>query len=243
MSVGPQRSLRALTRVACREAYEMYLAEGAQIQNRRIERAISDLPNQFAVDLDVCTNEELADDLIYNRFMRPLGLGWSAGSAFSTPSGDILVIDFLRREADGPFDRRALRRFNYAWPHFARGVLLAHRLGLRAAQTTTDALEAVGLPAAVFDQRGQVVSSNVSLEALSPRIRLGAFDRLGFNAPTADKLFAEALSALGQADGQNPSSIPLAATRDHEALIAHILPIRRAGSDVFSRGAGILIVT
>src|SRR5690606_19385827 len=50
------------------EGFRDFVANGLQFENVRPRRALAAFPNAFATDLEVCTQEELAQDPIYVRF-------------------------------------------------------------------------------------------------------------------------------------------------------------------------------
>ncbi|KQV37148.1 hypothetical protein ASC96_03480 [Rhizobium sp. Root1204] len=59
------------------EAMERYAGTDARPHNPRPERSMLLAPMAFARDVDIMTADEIADDAIYNTFLRPIGLGWS----------------------------------------------------------------------------------------------------------------------------------------------------------------------
>ena len=222
---------------------ETFAERASDYKHRRPERALATGHPGFLHDLELFTQDELDSDLIYRDFVYPSGLKWTAGAVIPTPTADILVFDLSRRQADGPFTRETMLRLDAYRPHLARAALLAHRLGLRAARTSTEAMQTIGLAAAVLTADGRAISTNAALEALVPRIQCGAFGRLRFLAPGAARLFDEALAKLGQTASTVTHSIPLPAEGETPALIVHVIPIRRAAEDIFGRAAALLVVT
>lgn len=122
----------------------------------------------------------------------------------------------------------------------ARAALLAHRLQLKAAKSATQALDIVGLPAAVLRRDRTVLAANASMETLAPRVEIGAFDRLHLQDKLPDALFGTAVSG---AVPDGIQSIPLAASAAGPAMVAHLLPIRRTASDIFAIADLLLITT
>lgn len=221
-------------------AYAEYMASGLSLPNIRLPRALDRHPMGFGHDLELCTNEELSSDPLYARFLRPHGVSWTAGTVVPVPTGDLLVIETGRPLNGAPHTRADTERLDPFRPHLARAALLAHRLGLRAARAAAEALETVGLPAAVLEHDRSVVAANASLLALEPRVRVGAFDRLYLQAGPADALLA---AALVRPHARTPRSIPLPATEGSQALVAHLIPVIRAAADIFTRGEAILVFT
>ena len=222
-------------------AFSAYLARGTGLENLRPRRSLALHPAGFATDLEVLTPAEQAADPIYEQFLRPNGIGWTAGTVIPVPSRDLLVFDIGRRLADAPFRRQEMERLDLYRPHLARAALLSHRLRLEAAASATAALAALGLPAACLTQDGRVIQANSLLTGLADRIPIGAADRLSFKDRRAATLLQDALAA--PATESQIRSVPIAATPDGPALVAHLVPIVRSAGDIFSRAAAMLIIT
>jgi hypothetical protein len=121
----------------------------------------------FIRDNDHFTAEELDNDPVYG-FLRSKGLGYAAGTILNVPSGDSIVFSLEKPYADGPVAMKAVAFLDSQRPHLARAALLASRLGLERARAMTEALQKVGLPAAVLKGRGKVYAANALFEALMP---------------------------------------------------------------------------
>ena len=225
--------------------FEAFAARADDYDNQRPKRALASGHNGFLHDLEVLTQEEMERDPIYRDFIYPHGIRWTAGTVIPTPTRDVLIFDFARREEDGVFDRKTMARLDQLRPHLARAALLSHRLGLRAARAATEAMATIGVPAAMVDAGGRAVSLNAELEALAPTVTTGAFDRVQFRSPQADALLREALARLAPGLETTPhvQSIPIAASAEREALVAHVLPVRRAAADIFVHSAALLVFT
>ena len=118
-----------------REGYDDYFRTGRDLLNVRPQRARDRQYPGFIADIELQTPEELAGDAIYQRFLHPHGLQWTAGTLVFSPSDDLLVVDIARVRGQPPFERAALDALNVYRPHIARAALLSSRLGLRAAAT------------------------------------------------------------------------------------------------------------
>jgi len=225
------------------DVFVSFAAASDRYDNRRPSRALKTGHVGFMHDLEIFTQDELDADPVYRDFIYTHGVKWTAGTVIPVPTSDLMAFDISRREADGPFTREMMLRLDRLRPHLARAALLSHRLGLRAARSATEAMEIMGLPAAMLAADGRVVSANASLEALSPRIRFLAFDRLMLGTPAADRLLTEAIDGLSTGAAAGVRSIPLPATEEQPALVAHLLPVRRTAADIFAMSAGLLVVT
>jgi DNA-binding CsgD family transcriptional regulator len=220
------------------------MATGALARNERPGRAIAKQHAGWMSDLELFTPEEHAAEPIYNAYLRPAGIGYTAGTVLPLPSGDILVFDVSRRTEAGPFDRRTLDRLDRLRPHLARSALISARLGLDFAKGAAEALALLGLPTAVLARDGRVLSVN-DLFASMPdaRVAIGARDRIGFADKGADALLKEALEAIGTDGTPTVRSIPVAASETSPAFVAHLTPVRRSALDLFGGSLALLIIT
>lgn len=225
-----------------RGVFESFAANGdkGRYDNQRPRRALASGHLGFQHDLELFTQEELEADALYRDFIYPHGVRWTAGSVVPVPTGDIVVFDFARQRK--PFERADMERLDLFRPHLARAGLLAHRLGLQAARSATQALAAVGLPAAALSADGRVLSANPLLLALADRIRIGAHDRIHLLNRRVNTMVQVALE---RAAGTEPAvqSIPMPATATGNAAVLHIVPIRRAAQDIFSTTTALLVIT
>jgi DNA-binding CsgD family transcriptional regulator len=226
-----------------RPLLERFAVGSEGYDNQRPKRALATGHAGFLHDLEVCTQQELDADPIYRDFLYPHGVGWTAGTVVPTPSGDVLVFDFTHSTMHGPFDREAMLTLDAFRPHLIRAALLSHRLGLRAAHAATEAMQLIGLPAAMLDRSGRTLSCNLALEALSPRVTFGLFDRMAFANAGSNRLLQDAIGQSEATIDASVKSIAIPATEAGAALIAHLVPIRRAARDIFSKASLLLIVT
>lgn len=222
---------------------ERFAREAEHYENRRPAKAIASGYSGFLSDLDLFTQEELNSDPIYRDFLYPSGVRWTAASVVLVPSSDMLVFDLVRDERQEPFERKTMELLDTVRPHLARAALVAHRLGLEAARSASEAMQIMGLPAGSLTPNGRVVVANALLEALSPRLRIGAFNKLAIENRAAQSLFAQSLPEFGGVGGGSTRSIPIPATATEPALILHLLPIRLNAHDVFTQSTAMLIVT
>lgn len=196
---------------------------------------------RFLTDLDAFTPEELDADPYQVEFLRPRGFGWCVGTSIRSPGGDHLVFTAERLWRKGPVEREAIDKLDLLRPHLARAALLSARIGLERARATVNALQTVGLPAAVLTTGGRAVAANPDFEQSAGWIVIGAGDRVSFVTPAAQAVLAEALALSGQrATSFAGRSIPVPGEGDRPPLVAHLLPLRGAGRDIFT-GASLLL--
>jgi DNA-binding CsgD family transcriptional regulator len=241
-ALSPAGKLGSITTESYAAAHADYLANGRHLDNMRPRRALTSQHGGFLTDLELCTPEELAQDPIYLNFVKPYDLDWTAGTVIPVPSGDVIVFD-LARGGDTPFARAEMEELDHYRPYLARAALVAARQGLERASAATEAMELIGLPAAVLATGGRALSVNGPFESLAPRVAARAFGVVGLTDPDADALLRDALGAMDEAASPVPRSVPMPATEHGPALIAHIVPLRQGARDVFSGGRAMMLVT
>jgi DNA-binding CsgD family transcriptional regulator len=194
-------------------------------------------------DLDAMTAEEINASDFYTELLRPRGLGWCVGTSIRSPAGDTLVFSIEKAHAKGPVPRAVAEQLDGLRPHLARASLLSGRLGLDRAKSTVATLEAIGLPAAALTPNGGVVSANAGFLASEPRIRIGAGNLIQLASAPAQALLMEAISNTGIASGRIGKSIPVRAAGPEPAFVAHVVPLRGDGLDVFAGALSIVFTT
>lgn len=211
-------------------------------KNARSERLIPNIENRFLTDLDRFTPEELDNEPFYTQILRPSGLGWCVGTSIRSPAGDTLVVSLEKAFERGPVPRAIAEQLDELRPHLARAGVLAGRLGLDRARTAVATLELIGLPAAAVTQDGRAVAANAGFADSAACVGIGARDQVQFKAPAAQSMFLEALLRPASL-AQTGRSIPVAGTAESAPLIAHVLPLKLAGLDVFTGAVSILYLT
>jgi hypothetical protein len=177
------------------ETMTEFILNGWAVNNPRPARLAALNHAGFLRDTDIFTDEELDHDHV-TKFLRERGLGWDAGTLLSVPSGDSIIFSFEKPHADGPVAVEAVCFLDSLRPHLARAALLASRLGLERARAMTEALQKVGLPAAVLKGRGKVHAANALFEALMPDLIDDQPTRLVFSDAAVHRLFLAGLDAM-----------------------------------------------
>jgi DNA-binding CsgD family transcriptional regulator len=213
-------------------------------RNARRQRLIPIREPRFLTDLDAFTLEEIEREPYYQEFLKPLGMGWCAGTTIRTPAGDTLVFTAERLHRKGPVERSAVRTLDRLRPHLARAAVLSARVGLERARATVEALQTIGLPAVVLGPTGRAVAANEAFRTVPPALAIGAGDRLHFSDGGADALFLDALRSLDLTPSEATGfSIPIAGEGVRPPMVAHLLPLRRLARDLFSGATSLLFVT
>jgi DNA-binding CsgD family transcriptional regulator len=197
----------------------------------------------FLTEYDLYTDEELAADPFYSDFLWPAGLGWATGTAIPLPTGDTLFLTLERNKERGPVEPAIVRRLDALRPHLARSALISARLQLERARVASETLALIGLPALVFDGRGKVLAANHLIEALTDHLSWRARDRVSLTDPGAEAIFQNAIATIDRENAAPVRSFALRGVDANAAMVAHVIPIRRAAQDILVRCAGILVTT
>jgi len=224
-------------------AFAEFVNSDHRMNNVRPSRAMERSPFSFARVTDLLSAEEFADDVINREFLHPHGMEWEAGWAFQEPTGHIIVITLMNRFGTHNFTDAQLERMNLLKPDLARAAYMSSRLAFNEARSMTQTLSMLGLPAAVIGDGGQAIAMNGEMEGLSPRIRTGSGDRLILEGAGANALLADAIERYRAQVVPTVQSLPMMSRDGAPALVLHLMPIRRAARDIFSRSMAILAVT
>ncbi|MEP9375382.1 helix-turn-helix transcriptional regulator [Aquabacter sp. CN5-332] len=222
--------------------WEGFVAGGWLENNSRANRLLAFNHAGWVHDLDLFTPEELEREPVYIEFFRKIGAGWGAGTAMELPDGDSIFFTMERAYAAGPFPHKHIAALDALRPHLGRAAYLSMRLAMAHAQATTAALSAVGTAAAVVRPNGRLLAANTQMEALIPEVFADRRERLTLTSKTADDLLGRALMQLSEPGSvADVASIPVRGRVGEPGLVIHVLPVRRAASDVFSGAAFIVI--
>jgi DNA-binding CsgD family transcriptional regulator len=234
---------RWLSSKAIQDTMEEWIASKWYLDNPRGQRLVPLDEPRFLTDLDALTIEEMDASDFYTELLRPRGLGWCVGTAVRAPSGDTLVFSIEKAHKKGPVPRSVTEQLDDLRPHLARSSILSARLGLDRAKSTIATLEAIGLPAAALAPTGRVVSANAGFLASESRVRVGADNMVQFASEPAQALLMEAISNVARSQNGFGRSVPVRATATEPAFVAHIVPLRGGGLDVFTGALSIVFIT
>jgi DNA-binding CsgD family transcriptional regulator len=229
-----------LSSAAIRDRAAAWVASPWFLNDPRSERLVPIKEPRFLTDLDAFTIEELDQEAFYTSFLRPMGLGWVVGTSIRSPAGDALVITIEKSHAKGPVPSSVASELDLLRPHLARASLLSARIGLERARATVAAFETMGLPAVVMTSRRRALAANPAMSVYSSEIRIGARDEVQFVSPQAQAILTETIEHRQPPAGR---SIPVPGVGGNAPFVAHVMPLRGAGLDVFTGAASLLYVT
>ncbi len=235
-------SSRFVTTPNFAEPIQAYIDEGWFARTDRTRRLLAKRHAGFVTDLDVFTPEEFAQEPVFREFLNPRGFGMGAASVITVPTGDQLIFDVERAIERGPIPADAVARLDAVRPHLARAATMSARLRLQTVRAAAQALETVGLPAAVLGRGGRALAMNPSCERLLQTLIIDG-RRLILTDPAADRLLGHALGELSAEARTSTRSIPLKAREGQPPTILHLLPIRRAAADLFAAAEALAVFT
>lgn len=225
------------------DVFHSYVTDGWFARCDRRVCMFSNNQPTFLVEHDFWTKDQLDANPIYRDFFRPHGLGWSAGTGLMMPTGDNIVFSVERAFERGPIEKAQINVLNELRPHLARAALISARLGLKNAQSASNMLAAIGLPALILDPHGVVIEANALMVELPEHVQWLAHNRIALKDASANALLWGALPALDAPSTAPVHSFPLRGADGRAAMVAHIVPIRRSAHDIFGRSYALLVVT
>ena len=239
-AVDPDMTVRWTTSKTLADLVTRFISEGWMERNSRAAKLGPLRYPGFVGDLDLFTQEEMDKDPFYVELLRPIGLGWGAGTIILAPTEDVMVLTV--EGSSGPVSRKDIAFLDQIRPHLCRAALLSSRLRMERARSAIEALEKLGLPAAALERNGRALLANEKFGKLDDRFALYHHRRLIRDRSANNNLIA-ALAAVTQGATSSACSLPVRGTAEHPPAIIHLVPICGAANDVFQKAMCIMIVT
>lgn len=212
--------------------------------NERAQRLLVHGRDGFITDQDVFSQEEIAREPVYRDLLIPAGYGSGVATAIAAPTGDVTIVHCERSLSEGYVDAVGIAALERLRSHFARAGLLGRRLAMERARAASQALQLMGLPAAVLGFRGQVIDANSLFQGLMPGIFQDRSTRLSIVHAPADEMLVAAIAALARPDLPQPvRSLPIPARHGEAPMVLHVAPVRGQARDVFSLASAVVVAT
>ena len=222
---------------------EDYLRSDAPTRTITTPRLIAANRSGFVSDQELFTAEEYAADPMVTEWMAPNDRYHGAATAIQVPTGDLVLVQFMRRTGLPGFDRGDLDRLDAYRPHLARAGLLAARWRLERLRAAAEALALVGLPAAVLDHDGRVVVANTLMQGISTYVVWRTKDQIAFTDAAATALLRRAVANMNNPVATSVRSFPVRGRPTTEPVVVHLVPISGRFRDLFEGGLEVLVVT
>lgn len=188
-----------------------------------------------------------SDDERQSEFAEPdlheVGTAWQAGSLIHMPDGELVVFNFVKPAGADSFSPADIAMLDGLRPHLARTSLLATRMRLERAEASAQALNAVGIPAAILSANGAVMATNALFETFSDVLRPAAFGRIAALDRDVDRLLQAALPGVNRTLPLQVRSFPMHKGEIDQAVVVHVIPLHRAATDVFERGTALVAIS
>lgn len=219
-----------------------YARSGSWYQNPRLWRMQQQNHAGFLEVSEFSTPQERHEELSEQNLKR-MGVQWQVGTVLTMPQGETILFTFEREAGLDNFLPDEISWLDGLRPHLARASLMAARLQLERAQASVVAMGEWGVPAAVVAGTGKVLATNALFESLSHVFRPAAFGKLSVLDRAADRLLQAALPAPGRWDITGIASFPVKLNLLDRYAVVHVIPLHRAATDIFERGAAMVAVT
>lgn len=226
------------------EAWQAVLSGGWAPKNPLPRQALLKRQPGFTHDLEALPRAERAGLPWFEEFAPKWNLGPSLGTVLQVPDGGRLVVTFEREHGSPDFTRADAERFDPLRPSLARAISLSTQLAFQQFETTTNLLNALGLPCAVVSERGRLLNANGLFEGLIPSLFLDRSASLRLRHASADSLLQQTIARLRpELWVGTVASIPIArGTAGQPPAIVHVLPIRGMAQDILFGATGLVLV-
>jgi DNA-binding CsgD family transcriptional regulator len=136
-----------------------------------------------------------------------------------------------------------LARLDALRPHLARASMLAARWRLERLRAAAQALELLGIPAAILDSAARVLTANTAIEAMDTHFQWLARDRLTLRDEAAAAMLNSACQRGSSSEGSTGKSFAAKGSPQATPIVVHVTPIGGRGRELFGGGLLLLAVS
>ncbi len=189
-----------------------YLKNGWCERDERYRLVPLILERGIAVDQDFVDEAHIRKSAYYQDFLGRHNRRWFAGMGFRI-KGEGWVLSIQRTITQGPFLEEETRSLTKLLRPLAEAATLTQKLGFARVEGLADALELIGQPCIVFDDRARVLTINAKADALVGALIDVKSQTLALGDPVSQARFDFLLKAASDAVLQ-PRQPAVAAVRD-----------------------------
>lgn len=195
----------------------------------------------FVSDHEHFSEEEYRTDA-YFQWAHANGYRHGAATGFQLNTGDLAVVQVMRRTGEQPLSAVELQLLDEFRPHLARAAMLAARWKMERLRAAADALSLVGIPAVLLAGDCRVMAANSLAEALTGHLVWSAMGRLRL---TDDRATAKLRQQVGACTSfgcvDTASSFPAWDQDGKAAVIVHVIPLKGNRRELFDGGLALVI--
>jgi DNA-binding CsgD family transcriptional regulator len=228
------------------QAADTYLRSDAPQRSLSLPRLLAANWAGFLTDQDIFnSDDEYSADPLISEWASPSGFFRGVGTAIHVPNGDVAIVQLHRRTGQPVFSAEDVGRLNALRPHLARASVLTTRWREERLRSATQALELLGLPAAVLDPGGRVLAANGLIEAMTGHIVWGAWGRMALADLAADAILAKAVARTGaqMTDATGTGSFVSGNRDGSDPVVFHAIPVEGQARDLFGSALTLVAVT
>jgi DNA-binding CsgD family transcriptional regulator len=220
-----------------------YFGSGAAARSITTPRLVGLRRPGFVADHEIFAEAEYRQDPLITDWAAPAGYFHGAATAIEIPNGDSIVVQVMRKERGPPFEPERLSKLDRLRPHLARAGLLANRWRLEQLRTAVEALNIVGLPAAVVGIGGRVAVANHLFESLTEHLVWLADGRFRFISAAASAALREHVARLNRPGSVGSGSFAVQGCEGAHPAVAHFVPVTGNARDLFGGSRALLVIT
>jgi DNA-binding CsgD family transcriptional regulator len=220
---------------------DAYLRSDAPQRSITTERLFAIGHPGFISDHEHFTQQERHQDGFF-QWAEAHGYRHGAATGFQLKTGDLAVVQVMRRAGQRRFGAADLHSLDRVRPHLARAAMLAARWKMERLRAAADALALVGIPAVVLSGDCKVMTANTLASQLTEHVAWLPQDRLALTDERASaklRLQVRACAKFGSA--YSASSFPAWDGAHHSAMIVHVIPLKGERRELFDGGLALAV--
>lgn len=222
-------------------AVDAYLRSGGPQRSITTERLFAVGHPGFIGDHEHFTEQERVTDG-YFQWAEEHGFGHGAATGFQLNTGDLAVVQVMRRTGERPFDTRELQELDRFRPHLARAAMLAARWRMERLRAATEALALVGVPAVVLSAECRVMAANSLAQNLTAHLIWLARGGLALTDSTASaKLKRHVCACANSRSIESASSFPAWDDERKAPMVVHVVPLKGDRRELFEGGLALVL--
>lgn len=172
------------------------------------------------------------------------GFRHGAATGFQLNTGDVAVVQVMRRLDKPPLNKSDLHHLDRFRPHLARAALLAARWKMERLRAAAQALELVGIPAVVLTAECRAMAANALSQQFAKHLVWLADDKVALSDGIAQaKLRRHVTACATFASSKSAGSFPAWDCERKLPIVVHVVPLKGDRRDLFDGGLALALFT